>query len=186
MFSARFPPCTVSVPPFKASVCAVVLVPTPLASESECNTRFNLLKVDEMPALMLMLLWADSVRTASPPAVLLIAFETVISPFCALVPALPVVIVTLMPLLRADCIVATVMMAESLVVEIVAGGVPLTLVSDPKFRIVTLFGSSSHKPPLPLGALASATCVTSSICLPEVSIWPPSPPSTPPRAAIFP
>ena len=121
-----------------------------------------------MPALMVMLLWAVRVSDTSLALLVVMALFNVMSPLCPLVPALPVVMVTLMPLLSAAWIVATVMNEESLVV--VKFGLPVTLMSGPVVWIVTLFGSSSHKPPLPLGALASATWVTSSICLPEVSI----------------
>ena len=139
-----------------------------------------------MSALMLMLLWAVRVSDTSLALLVVMALFNVMSPFCPLVPALPVVMVTLMPALSAFWIVATVMMAESAVVEMVEGGVPVTLLSGPVVWIVTLFGSSSHKPPLPFGALASATRVTSNMRLPEVSMLPPSPPKAPPRAAIFP
>ena len=162
----------------------ICTAPPPLLSEFGVSVRFRAPTVEVMSALILMLLCANSVSVALPPAVLLIELETVISPACA--PPALVVMVTLIPLLSADWIVATVMIAESPVVEMVPGGVPVTLKSGPVVWIVALLGSSSHKPPLPLGALASATCVTSSMRLPDVSILPPSPPSAPPRAAIFP
>ena len=182
--SVRLPPCTVNVPPFMFSVWLVLLPPPPVASESAFSTRFNCPAEDEIPALTLMLLCADSVSVALPPAVLLMASATVMFP--ASVPPALVVMVTLVPALRAASIVATVTMAASPVVEMVPGGVPVTLVSDPMAWMVTLLGSSSHRPPLPTGALASAARVTSSMRLPEVSIRPPSPPQSPPRAEIMP
>ena len=53
------------------------------------------------------------------------------------------------------------------------GGTPLTSRSA---------GSSNHCPALPRGAAASARSPATSIQWPEVSMRPPSPPSTPPRA----
>ena len=79
----------------------MLVVPPPTASELAPSTRFNAPELEEMPALMLMLLCADSVSVALPPVVLLIAFAIVMSPLCRLVPALLVVMVTLMPLFSA-------------------------------------------------------------------------------------
>ena len=186
LLSVRFPPCTVSVPPFSAKVWAVLLVPPSAASELAFSTRFNWPTVDEIPALILMLLCADSVNVALPPAVLTMAFEMVMSPTSPLFPL--VVTVTLTPASSAATMVATAM----------RDGVPvgsklkLALASVSAIRLsvallmMILVGSSSHNPPLPLGALASATLVTSKNRLPDVSILPPSPPSAPPRAAIRP
>ena len=91
--------------------------------------------------------------------------------------------VTLVPALSAASMVATVTMALSAVV--VKLGLPATLVSTP-LVMVTLLGSSSHMPPKPFGADASATCVTYSMRLPEVSMAPPLPLSSPPRATALP
>ena len=174
------PPCSASV-----TLLPRLALPPPVASELALRTRFSLpVPVALRPALMLMLLWAVRVSDTSLALFVVMALFNVMSPLCALVPALPVVMVTLMPLFSAAWIVATVINDESLVV--VKFGLPVTLVSDPAVWIVTLFGSSNHKPPLPRGALASAACATSSMCLPEVSMLPPLPPSAPPRAAIFP
>ena len=52
--------------------------------------------------------------------------------------------------------------------------------------ILTSAGSSSSEPFLPRGALASAVPRNSSVCLPDTSIRPPSPPYAPPRALISP
>ena len=50
--------------------------------------------------------------------------------------------------------------------------------------VMSLSGSSSQLPALPLAAEAStvASAPTESVCLPEVSTQPPSPPLGPPRA----
>ena len=182
--NVRLPPCTVNVPPFMFNVWLVLLPPPPVASESAFSTRFSCPDVDPIPALTLRLLCADSVSVALPPEVLLMASATVMFPASA--PPALVVMVTLVPALRAASIVATVTMAASPVVEMVPGGVPVTLLSGPVVWMVTLFGSSSHRPPVPWGALASAARVTSSMRLPEVSMRPPSPPQAPPRALILP
>ena len=83
-------------------------------------------------------------------------------------------------------IVATVTMAASPVVEMVPGGVPVTLLSGPVVWMVTLFGSSSHRPALPRGLPASTEMPSTFNSWPEVSTRPPSPPSVPPRAEISP
>ena len=104
-----------------------VAVPPPAASELALSTRPSVPEVEEIPAFILMLLCADSVNVAFPPAVLLMALLSVMSPFWA--PPALVVIVTLIPALSAAWIVPMVMMAESAMV--VKLGLPETLVSDP-------------------------------------------------------
>ena len=157
-------PFRVRVPPLLPMVPAMALLPAALsvtwslfAPEAEIVT----------PLLTVMLLCAVKVSVASELGVVMIELATVMSP-ASLPPAL-VTIVTLMPLSSAVLIVLTVMMAESPVVEIVPGGEPVTLESGPVVWIRALFGSSSHWPPRPEGALASAGWDTSSMRLPEVS-----------------
>ena len=190
MFKVKLPPWTVRVPPLSAMVWPVLLTPPPDASELELSTRLSLpVPVALIPALMAMLLCAESVSDTSVALVVLMALLIVMSPFCA--PPRLVVMVTLMPLFSAFSMVATVTTDESAVVVMLVVGGPLTMLTlaSAVVVIVTLFGSSSHCPALPpLSAPASANhpSAMSRCCLPEVSMFPPSPPSAPPRAAILP
>ena len=176
-------PFRVMVPPLLLIVPAMALLPAALsvtwslfAPEAEMVT----------PPLMVMLLCAVKVNVASAIGVVMIELATVMSPDSPLAPL--VVTVTFTPASRAATIVATAM-REGVPV---GSKLKLALASVSAIRLpvallmVILVGSSSHWPPLPLGAPASAARVTSSMRLPEVSMSPPSPPSAPPRAAIRP
>ena len=180
------------MPPFSARVAELASVATPptLASEFGLRARFSLpAPVALMLALILMLLWAVSVSETSVALVVVMALLSVMSPACA--PPRLVVMVTLMPALSAACMVATVTTDESAVVVMLVVEGPLTTLTfaSAVVLIVTLFGSSSHWPafpPLPAPASANQPSAMSRCCLPEVSIFPPSPPKAPPRAAILP
>src|SRR5688572_23541267 len=111
-----------------------------------------------------MLLWATSVSDASPPAVLVIASFTVMLPAWLFAPAVPVVTVTLVPALSAVVMLPVVRMP--LLAVVVQFGLPVMFASGPVAWIVTLFGSSSHVPAIPFGALASTFPVALRICLP--------------------
>ena len=76
-----------------------------------------------------MLFEAFKVNVALPPAVLAIAFATVMSPACEFVPALAVVTLTLVPAFSAVCMLAVVTIALSLV--LVKLGLAVTLVLTP-------------------------------------------------------
>ncbi len=135
---------------------------------------------------MLMLFWADSVRVASPPAVLTMALERVMSPASPLFPL--VVTATLTPASSAATMVATAM-RDGVPVgsKLKLGPASVSAIRlSAALLMVILVGSSNHKPPFPCGALASATRVTSRNRLPEVSTLPPRPPAAPPRAAMLP
>ena len=183
------------VPPLSARVALPsVAAPPPTASEFAFSTKFSLpTPTALMPAFRLMLLCADKVSDTSVLLLLLMALLRVMSPNCA--PPALVEMVTLIPAFSAAWMVPTVTTEESAVVVMLVGDTPktppttLTPACGPTELIVTLFGSSSHKPALPsLPAPASANqpSVMVKVCLPEVSIAPPSPPWLPPRAATLP
>ena len=142
------------VPPFSARVALLsVAAPPPTKSVFALSTRFSLpVPVALMPALIVMLLCADRVSDTSVALLVLMALRRVISPSCA--PPAEVVMMTLMPLFKAVCMVLTVMMDESAPVLMVVVGGPLTIPrvgeSGPVVWMVTLLGSSSHSPALPL------------------------------------
>ena len=145
------PPVTCIVPPRRLTVVVPRMVVPPL---TRCRSSAPALEVTE--ALSRMSLAALSVRLAAPPAVLLMAVATVMSPACD--PVLPVSTVTLVPRLSA-----AVMMATSIVESSAPGlkfGVCPSSVPVPDW-MVTLWGSSSHRPARPCGDDASAARVTS-------------------------
>ncbi len=95
-------PGMLMLPPLAFSVMVPKLtVPPPVASELALNTMFSSPTVEPMPALRLMLLWAFSVSVAPVPAVLAMASATVMLPAWALVPPVPVLIMTLVPAFSA-------------------------------------------------------------------------------------
>ena len=184
------------VPPFSARMALPpkVAAPPPTASELAFNTKFNLpTPLALTPALRLMLLCALKVSDTSVALVVAMPLVKVMSPNCA--PPLLVVMVTLIPAFKAAWMVATVTTEESAVVVTLVGEPPntppttLTPACGPAVLMVTLFGSSSHNPalpPWPAPASANQPSAIVKVCLPEVSIAPPSPPFTPPRAATLP
>ena len=99
--------------------------------------------------------------------------------------ASPVLMVTLVPALRAVLIVPA-LIVELEFADVKVWGFPLTSVPVPPMSIVISKGSSNQVPARPAGAEASAAWLTASSRLPEVSMKPPSPPSAPPRALKFP
>ena len=93
----------VSSPPIRLMLAAMLLCPAPLLSESAIRVRLRgeVTEDEVIAALMLMLLCACNVRVVPVPAVLLMVLATVMSPACALVPLVPVLMVTLVPAFNA-------------------------------------------------------------------------------------
>ena len=142
-----FFPSALIVPPFAFSVVVPsTSAPVPFVSESGLNIMLNCPVVEVMLAFRFMLLWALSVSVALVPAILLISLATVMSPAWALVPPVPVLMVTLVPAFNAAWIVPVVIIEPSLV--LVKSDVPLTLVSEPVDCMVISLGSINQLPPL--------------------------------------
>ena len=118
---------------------------------------------------------AFKVRVASPPAVLLINAPATWVMFPSSGPP-PVAVlvsrVTLVPVFRALLIKS----APTVFVPI----------APPEGTMVISVGSISQVPPIPLGAEASGVLVRLRNCLPDVSINPPLPETTPPLAVNSP
>ena len=106
------------------------------------------------------------------------------SPPCALLPPLPVLMVTLLPPSSAAAMVAVFKLAASSVV--LKLGPPVTLVSSTWSLMKMSFGSSNHCPARPRGASVATAGGRASSQPPEVSMKPPSPPAAPPRALRLP
>ena len=132
----------VKLPPLVAIVAPVMLIPAFASS-----TTFSLPSSDliSTPLLILILRSASRRRVASPPAVLLIASLTVISPFPPEPPA--VVTVTSVPASRDASIVAGVTFALAPVASKTLGLPPEAVAVVLPLEIVISLGSSSQSPP---------------------------------------
>ena len=123
-------------------------------------------------ALVVMRPSATRLSVAAPPAVLAMLPLMAMLPSCA--PAPTVRIVTLLPLL------SSVWMLLTLTSEPVALGVQMPPEKPPPVcvpvEIVTLYGSSSHRPPLE----TSTSMPSVFSAWPDVSMRPPAPPCGPP------
>ena len=127
-----------------------------------------------------------SVVGVKPVLVKVTGSWTVILP--AAFPVLVVVIVTSVPLIPLRALLRVL----EFILDVWAPAVgektlPVCVSFDSgRIDIVTSVGSSNHIPGLPLGALALTLMLSTSSQWPDVSIWPPSPLSAPPRAVMLP
>ena len=119
-------------------------------------------------------------RAAATPTLMLAAFN-VMWPASTPPLAPPVEIVTL-PLANADAMVAE-LIDEPLALAVKFGSNPVLLATS---LMVMSYGSSSQVPERPRGAAVSTLAGRASSQPPEVSMNPPSPPSTPPRTLRLP
>ena len=115
----------VSAPPSKLTFRSVLIAPAAVRVKPSAPT----VEVTFAPVLNVMLFDALRVSVAAAPAVLAIAFATVISPAWRLLPLVVVVTFTLVPAFSAVFILPVVTIALSLV--LLKFGLAETLVSDP-------------------------------------------------------
>ena len=94
-------------------------------------------------------------------------------------------VVSTMTLLLASAVCRVVVLSVELAAVPVNVGPPLIEALAP-VEIVMSLGSSRSVPVAPSGARVSTAPSKASVCLPDTSTKPPSPPRTPPRAEIVP
>ncbi len=165
---------------------AVVMVAFTLTSRPQHTTRLP--RVVLTAALMFTSLTASKVRVVGFVGVHVSGALMLMSP--KPVPCAPVLVVVIVMLVPPPACRAVRSSATSTVAELT----PEFGVNTPAMKaplvvpapIVTSAGSSSHRPAVPLVALALTLMPCTSSQWAEVSTRPPSPPSAPPRALMLP
>ena len=189
-----FTPLAENVPPRVVTFAPTMTLPPPVLSLFATRPTFRRPTVVMLAELIVapvvsMLLCAESVSVASAAPAVFARFapaRNVMLPAPA--PPAPVVTVTFPPAFSALLIrFAPSCAPTAFEVQFGPATQPVRLTHVP--AVVTIWtsnGSISHSPPRPAGAVTSGVAITSSDCLPEVSMKPPLPLRGPPRAASEP